>query len=451
MYLLYNRECQWLIESRNVEFEEVDMREHITVSLDSNEDGSTTLGAKTGNPGEGQRPADPQETPKTSGDDNRDVPSSPTELPASTSPIPTPPTICRSTRTNKGIAPIHPDEDPKLQLGSKPPIKKNSMPATQQDRTTSGGANTENTSVGDTSPDGDRDAGALYLTVDAPRSYREAMGRIDADEWVAAITEEYHNLQRKGVFIEVECPTDVCVHEGHLVFAEKVGSDGDVKRKKVRLVAKGYTEVWGEDYWHTYSPTLGRDTLLSSLAYAAAHDLKIHQLDAVAAYLNSDLMEEIYLRPPDGVPTSPNTVWHLKKALYGLKQAGLEWYHTLQSHIKSISYAQSRYNPCLYACNSENFTVIYVDDLLLFAPKKQLACTKTELARKYEMCDLGKAHWFLVMEITHDWCRQDNDPPQEPMVESSFRARTCHHNHLGNLVHLLKYPKRRRNYLIKYY
>ena len=243
------------------------------------------------------------------------------------------------------------------------------------------------------------------------------MGQVDADEWVAAITEEYCNLQQKGVFIEVECPTDVHVHEGCLVFAEKVRSDGDVTRKKVRLVAKGYMEVWGEDYWHTYSPTLGCDTLLSSLAYAAAHNLKIHQLDAVAAYLNSDLTEEIYLRPPDGIPTSPNTVWHLKKALYGLKQAGLEWYHTLWSHIKSIGYAQSGYDPCLYACDSENFTVVYVDDLLLFAPKKQLVHTKMELARKYEMHNLGKVHWFLMMEITCDQVAQTITIDQQQYIQ----------------------------------
>ncbi len=167
-------------------------------------------------------------------------------------------------------------------------------------------------------------------------------------------------------------------------------------------------EVWGEDYWHTYSPTLGCNTLLSSLAYAATHNLEIHQLDAVAAYLNSDLTEEIYLRPPGGIPTSLNMVWCLKKALYSLKQARLEWYHTLWSHIKSISYAQSGYNPCLYVCDLENFTVIYVDDLLLFAPKKQLACAKTELAGKYEMRDLGEVRWFLTMEITitHDQVAQ---------------------------------------------
>ncbi len=131
----------------------------------------------------------------------------------------------------------------------------------------------------------------------------------DADGWVEVVTEEYNNLHHKGVFEEVEVPPDMRVHEGQLVFTEKIRSTGEVTRKKVRVVAKGFTEVWGEDYWHTYSPTLGWDTLFSCLAYAASHDLKIHQLDAIAAYLNSDLTEEIYLHPPDGVPSTPGTVW----------------------------------------------------------------------------------------------------------------------------------------------
>ena len=67
---------------------------------------------------------------------------------------------------------------------------------------------------------------------------------------------------------------------------------------------------------------LGCDSLLPLLTYAAAQDLEIHQMDAVAAYLNSDLTEEIYIWPPDGIPLSPGKIWHLEKALYGLKQAG---------------------------------------------------------------------------------------------------------------------------------
>ena len=113
------------------------------------------------------------------------------------------------------------------------------------------------------------------------------------------------------------------------MFSKKVGLDGEVVKKKVRLVAKGYTEILGEDYWNTYSPTLDRNSLLSLLAYAATQDLEIHQMDAMAAYLNSNLTEEIYIWPPDGIPLNPGKIWCLEKALYGLKQAGLEWYRTL--------------------------------------------------------------------------------------------------------------------------
>src|SRR5260221_8093771 len=181
---------------------------------------------------------------------------------------------------------------------------------------------------------------ALFLTADALHSYQEAMAHSDADGWVKAIMEEYHNLKQKNVFVEVGIPQDKRVHEGCLVFSEKIGSDGEVVKKKVRLVTKGYTEIWGEDYWNTYSPTLGHDSLLSLLTYAAMQDLEIHQMDAVAAYLNSDLTEEIYISLPEGIPICSGKVWRLRKALYSLKQVGLEWYHTLQSHIKSVGYVQ---------------------------------------------------------------------------------------------------------------
>ena len=90
---------------------------------------------------------------------------------------------------------------------------------------------------------------------------------------------------------------------------EKVGLEGEVTRKKVRLVAKGFTEVWGEDYLHMYSLTLGQDTLFACLAYATSWDLKIHQLDTMAAYLNSNLTEELYLCPPAGISSSPGSIW----------------------------------------------------------------------------------------------------------------------------------------------
>src|SRR5258708_33846966 len=218
-----------------------------------------------------------------------------------------------------GIPPTQPDKDLKLSLGSRP--KTTGMGPSQSRSAPSVGANT--------SPVDNMEHTALFLTVDALKLYWEAMAHSDANGWVEAITEEYNNLKQKNVFVEVGTPQDKHVHEGHLVFSEKIGPDGEVVKKKVRLVAKGYTEIWGEDYWNTYSPKLGCDSLLSLLAYAPAHDLGIHQMVAVAAYLNSDLTEEIYISPPKGVPICSGKVWQLRKALYSLKQAGLEWYRTL--------------------------------------------------------------------------------------------------------------------------
>ena len=144
------------------------------------------------------------------------------------------------------------------------------------------------------------DTPGLYLVSNAPKSYQDAMSSPNANEWTAAIMEEYNALLRKGMFEEVEHPQDARVHDGCLVFAEKVGVDGEITKTKARSVAKGYMEVWGEDFWNTYSPMLGCDTRLSCLTYTAAYDLKIHHLDAVMVYLNSDLHEEIFLKPPEG-------------------------------------------------------------------------------------------------------------------------------------------------------
>ena len=191
-YLLWNWECCWLIESWDVKFEEGDGEERVTVDSDSEDEGSVEPNNNTGsgNPEGGHRLVDHQENLRTSGDDKRHVPSSPMGLLAPTSSNPNPPTthkptspnpnpptipstICRSTCANKGVPPTHPDEDPKLQLGSRPPIKKTLMLTMQQDTLTSGGASADTTNTGGTPPDSNKnkEGGVLFLTVDVPCSY----------------------------------------------------------------------------------------------------------------------------------------------------------------------------------------------------------------------------------------------------------------------------------------
>jgi len=58
------------------------------------------------------------------------------------------------------------------------------------------------------------------------------------------------------------------------------------------------------------------------LALTAKHDLKVHQMDVKAAYLNGVLEEEIYLEPPTGFKPRDSKVWQLGKLIYGMWQGG---------------------------------------------------------------------------------------------------------------------------------
>jgi Reverse transcriptase (RNA-dependent DNA polymerase) len=48
---------------------------------------------------------------------------------------------------------------------------------------------------------------------------------------------------------------------------------------------------------------------------------KCHQMDVKTVFLNEELLEEMYIRPPMGYLEALGMVLKLKKALYGLKQA----------------------------------------------------------------------------------------------------------------------------------
>ena len=104
-------------------------------------------------------------------------------------------------------------------------------------------------------------------------------------------------------------------------------------RHKARLVAQGFSQVEGVDYFDMYAPIVSLASLCIILALAAHMDLELHQIDIKGAYLNGKLTddEQIYMCQPPGYPY-PNTTGHvlqLRKMIYGLKQSGRCWYQKL--------------------------------------------------------------------------------------------------------------------------
>ncbi|KAK2073304.1 hypothetical protein P8C59_007593 [Phyllachora maydis] len=157
---------------------------------------------------------------------------------------------------------------------------------------------------------------------------------------------------------------------------------------KSRLVARGFMQVEGLDYFVTYASTSIPPTWRILLAIGAVLDWEIEQADFIGAFLNSALREEIYMEIPEGLldlaasnkaiyklllkygynPSTPNII-KLSKALYGLKQSPREWQDKLKILLKSLGYLPLISDlGVFYNAKTYHFIVTYVDDCLFIGP-----------------------------------------------------------------------------------
>lgn len=85
-------------------------------------------------------------------------------------------------------------------------------------------------------------------------------------------------------------------------------------------------------------------TLRTLLAVCTAEDQSILQLGIETAFLNGDLVEEIYIQQPRGCKSE---VCRLIKALPGLKQAARAWYQKLTAMLDAAGVTPCTADPCL--------------------------------------------------------------------------------------------------------
>ena len=71
------------------------------------------------------------------------------------------------------------------------------------------------------------------------------------------------------------------------MFKKKRNLDGHVERFRARLVAKGFAQIFGLDYFGTYAPVARLGTLRIVYAQAVLMYLTLASLDVEAALMNA--------------------------------------------------------------------------------------------------------------------------------------------------------------------
>jgi Reverse transcriptase (RNA-dependent DNA polymerase) len=127
------------------------------------------------------------------------------------------------------------------------------------------------------------------------------------------------------------------------------------------------------------------------------------QYDAVNAFVNASLDEDVFMRLPPGYRKA-GKVLKLNKALFGLRRSPLLWHRELSQTLRNLGFQPVPHEPC---CLTRDGVIVffYVDDIVFSYRKSQESMAKgliSQLKQRYKLTGGDDLQWFLGIEVIRD-------------------------------------------------
>uniref|UniRef100_A0A2N9FWZ4 Leucine-rich repeat-containing N-terminal plant-type domain-containing protein n=1 Tax=Fagus sylvatica TaxID=28930 RepID=A0A2N9FWZ4_FAGSY len=202
--------------------------------------------------------------------------------------------------------------------------------------------------------------------------------------------------------------------------------------------SKGFTQEYGIDYEETFASVTRLTSVRSLLAVATVRHWPLFQMDVKNAFLNGDLLEEVYMQPPPGYLDSQNQVCHLRRALYGLKQAPRAWFAKFSYVVAQQGFTPSSYDLALFIRHTSTgitLILLYVDGMIIIGDDTAgIRDLQKFLSQHFEMKDLGTLSYFLGLETVSTPLELNvklNTTDSEPLSDA-----TLYRQLVGSLIYL---------------
>ncbi|GJP51344.1 hypothetical protein CLOM_g10502 [Closterium sp. NIES-68] len=252
----------------------------------------------------------------------------------------------------------------------------------------------------------DEIAHCYWAPIPEPKTREEALNGPNGEKWKASEDEEFGSLIENETWDLCDLPPGKKAITSKMIYRHKYGPEGELTRYKSRLVARGFQQTKGKDYDEVFAPVGKGTTPRVLLAIAALLGWKIRQMDIVTAFLNGIIMEEVYMKQPEGLDDGSGRVCRLKKAIYGLKQAPRAWYHKLEEALLAGGFKKSECDPSLFLLQEKDeilMLLVYVDDILLFSASTALLDSAEQMLEMQFKCSkMGEVKYYLGMHVERD-------------------------------------------------
>ena len=251
------------------------------------------------------------------------------------------------------------------------------------------------------------------LFEEEPHTWDKAKRSPDATRWEAGYREELRSLKEMGVYELVpreSVPASTKIRKGRPLFVLKRDEYGELTRWKVRLVFKGFEQIYSRDYTKTTSLTAQMESWRILLHIAATLGWDAQQINIKMAFLYGLLPEgEVqYMEQPEGFlkPGKESWVWKLLRGLYGMKQAGRIWNRTMNEAMISWGFTHLGMESCVYCrlwMSGIIITAVHMDNFLAIASsKEENSSFKEDMPKIWTISNLGDTSFCIGIAIKWD-------------------------------------------------
>jgi hypothetical protein len=233
----------------------------------------------------------------------------------------------------------------------------------------------------------------------APKTLREILKMPDGPvkaAWLQSVRKEFKTLVNNNTFILDSPGKGETVTPIMETCRVKILSNGTLDKLKTRIVVRGDLQFKTllEDKW---SPTVSFRALKMILAHASRTKAHVKQLDFVGAFLQARTRSRVFVSIPavygvlfpeykeySGRPA------RLAKSMYGMTLSGKYWLLDLQDYLTELGFETSCTIPSLFIKSDDKGNIIYVlnyvDDMLYYGnSEKSISEFEQSLQQRFNL------------------------------------------------------------------
>ncbi|CAM9459186.1 unnamed protein product [Scytosiphon promiscuus] len=225
--------------------------------------------------------------------------------------------------------------------------------------------------------------------------------------WSEAMGAELQGLKDSKTFTVLDkLPVGEKAVSSRSVFSSKSDNDGMIAKTKARLVAEGFMQREGVNFFQTSAPTPSAASVKIVLAVANKLGYPVYHFDTAQALTQAESDCTLYMTLPGGCGDLSGKIVRLEKALYGLRQSGLLWNELLvHKFMMRHGMEQWKTDPCVFREIWDGKVVlilVHVDDMAVAGEDDEVREIHAVLNEDFTTNNLGRLSLFTGCVVAQD-------------------------------------------------